>query len=117
MWIGAVAGERGLEELAEPIERRQRRVAERRLDVRLDPDDPASWTCEPHHLGQRLEWFGEVDQQRASVHEVERAGLDPGVARVRENQLDVIQPPAGDELRRHRDMRRVGIQPDHQPAR
>jgi len=61
-------------------------------------------------------WLGNVDEQRATVHQIERVGGQPGAARVTDEDLDGRQPALGDELLRQRRVRGVGVDADHPPT-
>lgn len=52
--VGAMARERSLEDLAEPIEGWIGRIADTDLHGGLHPNNPAPWSGQPDHLGQHL---------------------------------------------------------------
>ena len=113
--IGAVAAERRREDVAEPVEGRVRRVAPAILGVRFHGRHPAAGPGQPHHLGGHVPRVGDVDQQRAGVHQVKGTRRQPGSPGIRSHDLHPAQPPPGGELGGHRGMRRVRVQA-HNPA-
>jgi hypothetical protein len=74
-----VAAEHYREDLAEPGEGGVRRIAHRLLGIWPHRRHPASGPGQPHYLGAYPHEIKNVNEQRASVHQVEGARQQPGV--------------------------------------
>jgi DNA-binding CsgD family transcriptional regulator len=89
--------------------------AEVRTSTPISVSDEPARLGQAHHHGDHRIGVGDGDQQRTSVHEVERAGRQPGCPRVHGHYIRPGHIPFGKVVRSHRGVRGLASSPVTHP--